>query len=334
MRSDLAKVTTENRSHRSTNPRFYRGFGGRVPIVNDPDYLYEDEFGGIHRSSRRKHRNYDSTAIDGALNKSVGRPWNDVYSEFCAVLDSRNYHQSLILRHIVKYAVKTTGIYEGADGVVYEYRAGSYCERSRFDPHTGKSVNLKNPIYHISVDSPVDGFYVHPRTGLLCDAGLEATVAGNRGRRYLYPPVAKPEPEPIAHIALSHEMQETDRYYSGGTYLKKVCTEWFARELCGRRPRSRFYGWFYYVTKTSTKYGWERIAGAFAKNAHFEGVEVAPYVSPAEERHYRMRPDKYQRHPDGFWYARRKETTTKTTKHSVTRAQMASIREYLAKHSG
>lgn len=154
MRSDLAKLTTE-KERRSWYPA--KKYGGKVRIVHDPDHDYDNEYGGFYSSARRgvahgwNHKEFSDVLnpMIGALRKNVGRPWNDVYSEFCQFLDRRSLSGIHIFGHLCGRGgeVTVSGLYVGEDGEVYEHQPYSLLKAYR---------------------SKVDGFYVHPETGILC----------------------------------------------------------------------------------------------------------------------------------------------------------------------
>lgn len=327
MRPDIAHIS--NMSHHGST-RTSKKYGGRVRHVPDPNHLYENEFGGRRNASRRRGwMNINSSPIVGFLNKNLGRPWDDVYSEFCAVNDSRTL-LGREMRKSLSRDVTIKGIYEGADGVVYEYRAGVQKQYAT-NPKTGGYDYNRIINYWVAQDTPVAGFYVHPRTGILCQA------KGSRRRyyssfEYLY----KREAKPIEYIPLAYDYKMVDGVVGFfPSYQQKFCSEWYERELCGRRPRSRFYAWFHYAVKKVVLTQWRRVDGSnFAKNAHFEGVEVAPYVDPKKEAYYRLRPDRYMKKEDGFWYFLHTESKTKTVKHSVNRKQMEHIRQLIEQRKG
>lgn len=326
MRSDIAHVS--NMSHHG-GTRVSKKYGGRVRIVHDPDHLYEDERGGPQGFTFR-HRdwiNINRCPIEGFLRKNLGRPWDDVYSEFCAVNDSRSM-LGRQMRKALTREVDTKGIYEGADGIVYKYQAGCQSYSSEYDKVTGKWTPLAKPFYYLAKDTPVDEYYAHPRTGLLCAPNLPKDYRRAQPFAHNWPK----EEKPCETIVLRYGHEERRSF--SFPYLHKVPSEWYQRELCGRRPRSRFYAWFHYEKKTTINYTWERLDGPFAKNAHFEGAEVSPYVDPVKVRYYQTRPDKYVKDVYGFWWYKKKETKTKETKRSCNRKDMVVIRDFLAKQAG
>jgi len=148
MRPDLDKCTTEcyRRGAGSLEHTYKIKFGGTVKIDSDPDAEYENERGGFHSSARHRHKECKDFgdklgALRGNIHKNVGRPWNDVFSEFCKNLDRRSVSGHHIWTHL-KYEVELNTIF--LSGKVYTstkkwgYRGG-----------------------------PVTGYYVHPITGIL-----------------------------------------------------------------------------------------------------------------------------------------------------------------------
>lgn len=149
MRSDLAKLTTERERRGRGYAQCYKlKFGGKVRIHPDPEHDYPREAGGFHSSARRRHREYKSFSdvlrpLLGAIRSNLGRPWNDVFSDFCQVLDRRGVSGYHIWTHLMQEVETKT--YLGEDGNVYKLPGGSS--------------------YRVSL--PVSGFYVHPISGLL-----------------------------------------------------------------------------------------------------------------------------------------------------------------------
>jgi hypothetical protein len=86
MRPDLAKCTTESpRSGQSYATK--SKYGGRVRIHPDPEHDYQNEWGGFKSSARHRHQDHKHFtdrlgALRGNIRKSVGRKWDDVFSEF------------------------------------------------------------------------------------------------------------------------------------------------------------------------------------------------------------------------------------------------------------
>jgi hypothetical protein len=122
-----------------------------VRIVHDPEHEYENEFGGFHASSRRRTYGYECkeftdklNPIKGALRKNLGRPWNDIYSEFSKVLDRRSNSGIHIFGHLMDFV--ETNTFLGDDGEIYCYYKWGF---------RGDLIRR------------VEGYYVDPITGRL-----------------------------------------------------------------------------------------------------------------------------------------------------------------------
>ena len=136
----MHKVVVERPRGRSTWKN--RKWGKRLPFVPDSDYDDQPKF-----VSSGRRRQYGSDCkwftdllgpLEGFLRSNLGRPWNKVYSELRQGLDARKVTGQHIFDHL-KWMVETDGRI-GADRKVY-----TWGWRYR-----------------------VDGFYVHPKSGLLC----------------------------------------------------------------------------------------------------------------------------------------------------------------------
>jgi len=102
----------------------------------------EDYDSGPRRASSRRHEkwlNENLAPLRRYLMRQVGRPWDKVYGEIRQTIDTRSAIGLHVLQHLEDY-VATDAFLE--DGVVCEWR------------WRGGAV-------------PVDGLYVHPKTGLL-----------------------------------------------------------------------------------------------------------------------------------------------------------------------
>jgi len=162
MRSDLAKLTTEHERGGSSNKS--RKYGGRVRVNPDPEHDYLREYGGFHSSSR--YLNHDEKNLTDVLNplygnlrKNVGRPWDKVFSEFCQVLDRRSMAGYHIWTHLMQVVETHTFMNQGE---VCAKPAGYKFGSSRV--------------------APVNGFYVHPITGILSHAQRIGWKRASRAR--------------------------------------------------------------------------------------------------------------------------------------------------------
>src|SRR5262252_4664364 len=140
MRPDMHKVVVERPRHGSRQKN--RKWGQRLPVV--PESNYEDQPKFVSSGRKRQYGNAGKWLSDvlgpleGFLHNNVGRPWNKVYSELRQGLDARKVTGQHIFDHLEMMV--ETNCWIGADRNVY-----SYGWRYR-----------------------VNGFYVHPKSGLLC----------------------------------------------------------------------------------------------------------------------------------------------------------------------
>jgi hypothetical protein len=142
MRYDMAKLLTEAERYGSSNPS--QKWGKRLKYDSDSDY--EDEVTRVSMS-RKKAYGYDCKTLSDVLNplkgylrKNLGRLWDDIYSELCQNLDRRSVSGNHVFQHIWDYVAKRT--YVGVDDDIYERHISGW-------------------------SSPVDGYYIHPWTGIL-----------------------------------------------------------------------------------------------------------------------------------------------------------------------
>ena len=173
MRSDLAKCTTERERAGGYGKIKY---GGKVRIHPDPDHDYPNEFGGFRSSARLRHTRSKThykdftdvlSPLRGAIRKNAGRKWDTVFSEFCRVLDRRGLSGYHIWTHLIQ-EVQTKTFLE--NGVVMDQ--APYCSTCRV----------------------VDGFYVHPVTGVLCYAQHKSRRTRCRRKRAAMKPARIPVP--------------------------------------------------------------------------------------------------------------------------------------------
>ena len=142
MRNDMAKVVTEapRRGHSNRSAKWGRR------LCKD-EYAHDDH--GANRAPVSRHRQYGWNAkefsdslgpLRGYLRKQVGRPWDKVWSEITATLDSRSLTGQHIFDHI-RWEVELDAWF-GNDGRVYHKRRWGTV-------------------------ASVSGLYVHPVTRLL-----------------------------------------------------------------------------------------------------------------------------------------------------------------------
>lgn len=167
MRPDLAKCTTESyRAGRGYSKSWKLKFGGRIRIHPDPDHDYETEHGGFKSSARHRHDDFQKQftdrlgALRGNIHKSVGRKWDDVFSEFCQHLDRRSLSGYHIWTHLIQEVTLNTFM-----------RNGEVWECTKY-----------------SGECPVMGYFVHPVTGILEYSDWK--------KKYRVPPVKASIPVP------------------------------------------------------------------------------------------------------------------------------------------
>ena len=148
MRRDLAKVVTErprsNHHHRSSK-HGVRLSRVQIELARDDEH-YDGGSAWLPRSRTLKTKQFTDLIgpLRKALRKQVGRPWDAVWSELSAVLDTRSITGQHILDHVEWEVARNCRL--GAGGQVLP------------------PVSLKQ----WCSDGVVTGLYVHPRTGLLC----------------------------------------------------------------------------------------------------------------------------------------------------------------------
>ena len=150
MRSDMAKVVTERprRGHENSS----RKTTGRRIRSYDPDHDYDEPTRLPIAPGRQYGYNCKEFSdligpLKRYLRSCIGKPWNKIHSELSQKLDRRSLTGSHIWDH-VRWEIETD-CYIGADRLAYSTR------------HT----------YGLSA-VPVDGLYVHPKTGLIREQHL------------------------------------------------------------------------------------------------------------------------------------------------------------------
>jgi len=136
MREDMYKVIVER-------PRRGGGFRSERPAPVDLEESPRQE--GLKRRHRStKWLNENLRPLERFLGSQVGRPWNKVYAEICAVIDRRNTVQQHIHQHLDDFVARSVIVIDGV-------------------PHRQHSWGGLRPI----AEASGPGFYVDPRTGLL-----------------------------------------------------------------------------------------------------------------------------------------------------------------------
>ena len=124
MRKDLKHKVVEpgRRGPREDYPRHKKDFSEDAP-----------KFEKIYQGNDwKRERGFGMTAVTRSLEKQVGRPWNDVWSEICSQADSRSF-RGWHLRKVVKWNIIFDAISE--DGKVYHSSWG-YGNRLELYPGT------------------------------------------------------------------------------------------------------------------------------------------------------------------------------------------------------
>ena len=141
MRADMHKVVVERERG---GMRGNRKWSKRLQFVPDADYDDQPKFASSGRRRQYGHRSKWFTDVlgplEGFLRSHLGRPWDKVHSELRQGLDVRKVTGRHIFDHLENMVETYVSI--GADRKVYARPEGWQ----------------------------VTGFYVHPKTGLLCFA--------------------------------------------------------------------------------------------------------------------------------------------------------------------
>lgn len=153
-------------------PRWNPGPGKDGRRANLPDELLP-KFEGIKRPHRHRKGLTDLLGpLKRWLQGNVGRPWNDVYSEACAVIKPDSIIRAHIKTHLLQFVERHTFIHDGKVCVL------DTCFRGR------GIVPVEERRYGHNL------FFVHPQTGL-----LHATAQiSSRARRAL-----EQKPPPAVH---------------------------------------------------------------------------------------------------------------------------------------
>ncbi|PYP87878.1 MAG: hypothetical protein DMG65_16380 [Candidatus Angelobacter sp. Gp1-AA117] len=148
-------------------------FGARLRYIPGHDY---DEQPKKAKGFESFHDGFGKSFTDvlGPLSRylhsNLGRPWHKIYSEMCVSLDKRKATGRHIFEHL-EHMVELD-CYLGDDGkVLYK--------------------QYRHPWYGSANDQQVRGFYVHPRTGLLCLAPRRETNRQRRRKEMLAKPMTR-----------------------------------------------------------------------------------------------------------------------------------------------
>jgi len=147
MRSDMHKVICEE-------PRHGGGPEKRFRSANLSDELLPKTEGMRRPHRNRKRFGEHLGPLRRWLRSQLGRPWDDVYSEACAVIKPDSVVRNHIKFHLLQFVQRHTFM---RDGQVWCHKPMGRRGESAVD----EAVSHWSP------------FYVHPRTGLLCEARLK-----------------------------------------------------------------------------------------------------------------------------------------------------------------
>lgn len=246
MRRDMSKVVVERPRYGSSIPS--RKWSGRIAAEPGSDYDDQPKFapGGRVRQYGYEHRRF--TDVLGPLRRflrsNLGRPWNKVYSELCENLDRRKVTGQHIFDHLRSEVA--TDCFEGQDRKVYQVRWNT---------------------------DEVEGFYVHPRTGLLLFA----------------PRKSKREWKKEKLLAQAMNEVKLDREHS----YRLIDENWFLvtyRWFEGGRDKKRNPMVYDIVCRDRVRLNWgaNRIAVAKRSCNHDEIVTIRERIADWEKRVRRM----------------------------------------------
>lgn len=156
MRDDFNRVLTED-------PRRGSRWKFREYRRAKANAIFDDEFSGGKESMMKRRRlaggerkNFGDLLgpLEGWVRKQVGKKWNDVYSEVCALFDRRSQIKDHVHQHILgDFVERNTKLIDG-----------KVCVLNRWD---GWIEVGTTPFGRRR------GFYVHPVTGILCTTRKE-----------------------------------------------------------------------------------------------------------------------------------------------------------------
>jgi len=147
MRPDMKKVVVERPRWGSRQSN--RKFSARLKHVPGHDYeeqpkkMYGFESHAVDRGNKYFKKEFTDVLgpLRRFLRKNVGHPWDKIYSELCRGLDRRKVTGLHIFQHVEDFVEKNCWF---VNGKPYSMGWGG--------------------------GFPVRWFYIHPRTGLLCEA--------------------------------------------------------------------------------------------------------------------------------------------------------------------
>lgn len=191
MRKDFNRVLTEDPRYGSNKKfREYRNAKGNA--------VFDEEFSGGKESmmmrrriakGERKSFGDHLSPLRGWVAKQVGKKWDDVYSEVCALFDRRSFIKAHVHQHLLRDFVELNT----------KYIDGKVCTLSRWNG------------WREIGSSKYDEFYVHPVTGILCTA-REDKEAGHAAK---------------AEAARAAELAEVFRVHNRNTHLYFENGQWW-----------------------------------------------------------------------------------------------------------
>ena len=136
MRRDVHNVVSERpkggRTWESKTPRH------KHPALDSRGEQFDERFNRV-RQKRQKRRSPRLNVLERFLVNRVGRRWDKVYAEVCAVADARSFHGEEV-REYLKTFVATDCWLDGRKVMSYDWQG---CPK------------------------PIGGLYVHPKSKLL-----------------------------------------------------------------------------------------------------------------------------------------------------------------------
>ena len=150
MRSDMHKVICGEPRHGGGRERHFR----RANLSDE--FLPKTE--GMRRPHRdRKWFGEHLGPLRRWLRSQLGRPWDDIYSEACAVIKPDSIVRNHIKLHLLQFVERRTFI---RDGQIWCFATGCLGTEKLVE----ENASLWSP------------FYVHPQTGLLCEVRLRRRI--------------------------------------------------------------------------------------------------------------------------------------------------------------
>lgn len=193
MREDMFKVIVER--PRLVNSNGYSRDGRRFRNREDTP----NKLGMKQGYNWTKYLNENLAPLKRYLGKQVNRPWDKVYSEICATIDSRNTVKQHILQHIGNFVERDTYWVETPKGGKVVIRGGGWPNKA-----------------DVPLEESRCELYVHPRTGILL-----------RNRRYVSYDAKRRKERQATREKESINRREIDEH----TQLHRVDGIWYEAQL-------------------------------------------------------------------------------------------------------